>query len=193
MVRPRDFDADVVLLQVADAFTRHGYEGTSMAVLCEVTGLGKQSLYNSFGDKEALYCQAIDASATRFAARLDDIAKARNGLEAVEMFFSVLLGLCTSKNAAENNCIVSAGLLEGIEKPPVSDKLQETWRTSRKFFVQTISAGQSDGSIRNDLPPEKFADLMMALMSGLRVSARADLDRKQLKSIVDLGLSVLTK
>jgi hypothetical protein len=31
------------------------------------------------------------------------------------------------------------------------------------------------------------------LMSGLRVSARAELDRKQLKSIVDLGLSVLTK
>jgi TetR/AcrR family transcriptional regulator, transcriptional repressor for nem operon len=193
MVRPKNFDSDVVLLQVADAFTQHGYEGTSMAVLCEATGLGKQSLYNAFGDKEALYCLAIDASATRFAGRLDDIPNARNGLGAIEMFFSVLLGLCASKSAAENNCIVSAGLLEGIEKPQVSDKLHEKWRASRKFFVQAISAGQSDGSTRQDLPAEQFADLMMALMSGLRVSARAELDKKQLKSIVDLGLSVLTK
>jgi TetR/AcrR family transcriptional regulator, transcriptional repressor for nem operon len=193
MVRPRDFNSDVVLLQVADAFTQHGYEGTSMAVLCEATGLGKQSIYNAFGDKEALYCQAIDASATRFANRLDDVAHARTGLEAIELFFSVLLGLCTSKNPAENNCIVSAGLLEGIDKLQVSDKLQEKWRTSRRFFLQTISKGQSDGSIRKDLSAEKLADLLMALMSGLRVSARANLDRKQLKGIVDLGMSVLTR
>jgi TetR/AcrR family transcriptional regulator, transcriptional repressor for nem operon len=193
MVRPRAFDADVVLLKIADAFTQHGYEGTSMAVLCEATGLGKQSLYNSFGDKEALYCLAIDASATRFASQLDDIAHAGTGLEAIKKFFSVLLGFCISKDSAENNCIVSAGLLEGIDRPEVSNKLQEKWRISRKFFVQNIVAGQNDGSVRKDLPAENFADLLMALMSGLRVSARAELDRKQLKSIINLGLSVLTK
>jgi TetR/AcrR family transcriptional regulator, transcriptional repressor for nem operon len=56
-----------------------------------------------------------------------------------------------------------------------------------------VLCGQRDGSIRNDLSAEKLADLLMALMSGLRVSARASLDKKALKSIAELGLSVLTK
>jgi TetR/AcrR family transcriptional regulator, transcriptional repressor for nem operon len=193
MVRPRDFDSDVVLRQVADAFSTHGYEGTSMSILCKNTGLGKQSLYNSFGDKEALYCQAVDASAKRFSERLADIANAKTGLEAVQMFFSVLLGLCSSSNPAENNCIVSAGLLEGIEKLQVNNKLAEKWQASQKYLVQVVKKGQRDGSIRSDLSADKAADLLMALMSGLRVSARANLDKKALRSIVDLGLSVLTK
>jgi TetR/AcrR family transcriptional regulator, transcriptional repressor for nem operon len=193
MVRPRDFDADVVLRQVADAFSAHGYEGTSMAVLCEATGLGKQSLYNSFGDKEALYCQAVDASAARFGERLVTLEQAETGRRSIDMFFAVLLGLCTSQNPSENNCIVSAGLLEGVNKQQVNDKLTQQWKSSRLFLKQSVLVGQRDGSIRSDIAAEKLADHLMSLMSGLRVSARAKLDKKALKSVADLGLGVLTK
>jgi TetR/AcrR family transcriptional regulator, transcriptional repressor for nem operon len=193
MVRPKNFETDAVLHQVADAFSTHGYEGTSMAVLCEVTGLGKQSLYNSFGDKETLYCKAIDASAVRFGERLSAIEYSKNGRDAVEIFFSILLGLCVSHDPSENNCIVSAGLLEGVDRPQVNEKLTDQWKSSRIFLKKMVLCGQRDGSIRNDLAAEKLADLLMALMSGLRVSARARLDKNALKSIAELGLSVLTK
>jgi TetR/AcrR family transcriptional regulator, transcriptional repressor for nem operon len=193
MVRPRDFEEDVVLQQVADAFSAHGYEGTSLAVLCEATGLGKQSLYNSFGDKEALYCKAVDASAARFSERLVALKQAKSGRQAVEMFFSILLGLCSSQNPSENNCIVSAGLLEGVDKPQINDKLNQQWKSSRSFLKQSLLVGQRDGSIRGDISAEKLADHLMSLMSGLRVSARANLDKKALKGVADLGLSVLTK
>jgi TetR/AcrR family transcriptional regulator, transcriptional repressor for nem operon len=193
MVRPRDFETDVVLRQMADTFAAHGYEGTSMAVLCQATGLGKQSLYNSFGDKEALYCKAIDASAERFGERLIAIQHAATGRQAVEIFFAILLGLCASHHPSENNCIVSAGLLEGIDRQQVNDKLIDQWKSSRLFLKQTVIRGQRDGSIRTDIAAEQLADLLMSLMSGLRVSARANLDKKALKSVADLGLSVLTK
>jgi TetR/AcrR family transcriptional regulator, transcriptional repressor for nem operon len=44
-----------VLDRLTNAFSTYGYGGTSMALLQEATGLGKQSLYNTFGDKQAMY------------------------------------------------------------------------------------------------------------------------------------------
>ena len=45
MSRERSFDEAEVLERAADAFSVHGYAGTSVAILAAATGLGKQSLY----------------------------------------------------------------------------------------------------------------------------------------------------
>ena len=42
-----------------DLFWSQGYEATGMAELCDTMGLGRQSLYNTFGDKESLFCEAL--------------------------------------------------------------------------------------------------------------------------------------
>ncbi len=191
MPRPRDFDTAVVLDRVADVFTEHGFHGTSMATLTDATGLGKQSLYNAFGDKESLYLQAVDHSGNRFGRRLDAMASAKTGREAIDVFFSVLLGVCMSDKPSENNCIVSSGLLEGIEAGGIADKLQEKWQFSRQHLRSAVARGQKDGSIRADVPALELADMLMTLMSGLRVSARAMQQKHQLKKITKLSLGVL--
>lgn len=57
--RPRKFeDQDVIDAAVA-VFSANGYAGTSAQDLCNGTGLGRGSLYNAFGSKQALYEQAL--------------------------------------------------------------------------------------------------------------------------------------
>jgi TetR/AcrR family transcriptional regulator, transcriptional repressor for nem operon len=173
MARPREFDDAAVVNQVANVFTTHGYNGTTMAMLVEATGMGKQSLYNAFGDKEALYLQAIDCASARFGKRLDGMDRAATGIQAIELFFTVLVGQCTSKEAAESNCIVSSGLLEGISEQLISEKLKRTWDNNHQFLSAQLARGQKDGTVRNDLPVSELADIAMVVMGGLRVSARA--------------------
>jgi len=57
--RPREFDEDNVLEAAMDAFWNKGYEATSLADLCDCTGLHKGSLYQSFGDKHELFMRAL--------------------------------------------------------------------------------------------------------------------------------------
>lgn len=59
MARPREFDNDKVLDALRDVFWEHGYEGTSYSQIMAATGLQKGSLYSAFGDKRALYLQAL--------------------------------------------------------------------------------------------------------------------------------------
>jgi TetR/AcrR family transcriptional regulator, transcriptional repressor for nem operon len=191
MSRPREFDDQTVIEQVADVFTSHGYNGTSMSMLVEATGMGKQSLYNAFGDKEQLYLQAIDCAASRFGKRLNKMTSAKTGFEAISIFFTVLVGACSSADAAENNCIISSGLLEGIEAPLISEKLQRTWNNNHEFLREQLARGQQDGSIRKDQSPKDLADIAMVLMSGLRVSARALNQTSQIKNAAQHCLELL--
>ena len=59
MARPREFDTDKVLDALQDVFWERGYEGTSYAHITAATGLRKGSLYSAFGDKRALYLEAL--------------------------------------------------------------------------------------------------------------------------------------
>lgn len=59
MARPREFDADIVLSQMRDAFWESGYEATSLSDLVEATGVQKASLYAAFGSKQQMYCKAL--------------------------------------------------------------------------------------------------------------------------------------
>ncbi|MGB6230867.1 MAG: TetR/AcrR family transcriptional regulator [Litorimonas sp.] len=57
--RPALFDPDRVATQIADLFWAKGYDGTSLSDITAATGLSKSSLYNSFGDKDALFKAAL--------------------------------------------------------------------------------------------------------------------------------------
>src|SRR5690606_30739786 len=57
--RPKEFDPDVALQAAMELFWEHGYEATSMAMLTERLGIGRASLYATFGDKQHLYRLAV--------------------------------------------------------------------------------------------------------------------------------------
>jgi TetR/AcrR family transcriptional regulator, transcriptional repressor for nem operon len=191
MARPRDFDSETVLAQIADVFTEHGFQGTSMSALSDATGLGKQSLYNTFGDKEALYLQAVDVATGRYADVAAIMASSSTGRAAIDAFFSTILGSCISGNPAKRNCIVSSGLLECIQVEPITTKLEEKWLSSRRLLLSALERGQKDGSVRADQPATALADHLITLVSGLRVSAQVYTNKTQLSKIVQLGLEVL--
>jgi TetR/AcrR family transcriptional regulator, transcriptional repressor for nem operon len=191
MSRPRAFNNDDVLDRVADTFTAHGYQGTSLAMLTDAAGLGKQSLYNAFGDKQALYLQALDCVGERWGATRAKVLQAPSGRAAIDIFFADVLQVCTSDDPALQNCIVSAGLLEAIDDAVVAGKLREKWCGTEALLRQCIDRGRRDGSIRSDVPAADLARLLMTVMSGLRVTARVTSDPRPLKATVRLALQAL--
>src|SRR5882757_3710392 len=59
MARPKEFDSDQVLDVTIATFREHGFEGTSAQMLVSASGIGRQSLYDTFGDKWQLYLSAV--------------------------------------------------------------------------------------------------------------------------------------
>jgi TetR/AcrR family transcriptional repressor of nem operon len=191
MAREKQFSEAQVLDEVADLFTSHGYQGTSLAMLLDATGLGKQSLYNCFGDKRALYLKALDCATSRYQAAQAQMQAAATGRAALQAFFDHVVGKCDSAAPEERNCAVASGLLEAVDDPLILQTLRAKWAASHEVLRAAVERGQKDGSVRNPAPSAALADLLLALMAGLRVNARADFGAARLQRTVDLALAVL--
>src|SRR5215210_3872796 len=99
MGRPRSFDESAVLDQAVELFWSRGYEGTSMADLEEHLGIGRQSLYNAFGDKQDLFLRALERYATRGAAGPEARLTAPGaGLAELRAYFDDVLEMVASSS-----------------------------------------------------------------------------------------------
>jgi len=191
MPRERSFSEPEVLNRLTDVFSTHGYTGTSLALLQEATGLGKQSLYNTFGDKQSMYLQAIDCAVQRAAHVTAAVQGAEDGRAALVLYFDSLVRSCASADPAENSCIVTGGLMEGLDEAPLTWALTSRWQATHELLRSAVERGQRDGSIANQAPSAELAELLIAMVSGLRVAARAGRTRSQMERLVALAMGVL--
>jgi TetR/AcrR family transcriptional regulator, transcriptional repressor for nem operon len=191
--RGKSFSPAATLQQVADVFVERGYDGTSLAQLEAASGLGKQSLYNTFGDKKAMYLAAVECATSRWAGVQALMQSAPDGRQALQLFFDALSQDCASGDAQRYSCIVSAGLLEGIDDDDIQQRLQAKWNGTHALLKSAVSRGQADGSVANTGRPQDLADHLMTAMSGLRVMARTQLGAARLKRVTAQALSVLDR
>ncbi len=73
--RPREFDESIALEQAMTAFWRHGYDAVSLHDLEDATGLARQSLYRTFGDKRTLFLRALDFYGEQMIGPVVDVLK----------------------------------------------------------------------------------------------------------------------
>jgi TetR/AcrR family transcriptional regulator, transcriptional repressor for nem operon len=191
MGRTKLFSDDEVINNVADVFATHGYGGTSIAMLTDATGLGKQSLYNSFGDKQSLYLKAVNCATARYGEVSTLMDAAPSGMAAIQIFFENLVKACMSNDPAEHSCIVSSGLLEAIDDSAINSILSAKWNASHAMIVAAIKRGQTDGSINKNGSPVELADFLMTVVCGMRVSSRAVKQASRLRKTVKRALALL--
>jgi TetR/AcrR family transcriptional regulator, transcriptional repressor for nem operon len=189
MSREKEFSSDEVLAKAADLFTRHGFAGTSMSMLTQELGVAKQSLYNAFGDKEALYLQSLKmaVSDTPGARALQAPAgKLLKGRERIAAFFEVVLYECSDPN--HPGCMVSCGLLETQPQSNIAQQLQATWQATTEMLRSAVEDGQRDGSIQSQLRSAELAHALMVTMSGLRVLSKAQAQLPNKKQMMAASL-----
>jgi len=56
----KQFDIDTVLAKAMDVFWANGYEAASLAELTKAMGIGKKSLYDTFGNKQKLFLKSLE-------------------------------------------------------------------------------------------------------------------------------------
>ncbi|WP_028580253.1 TetR/AcrR family transcriptional regulator [Desulfogranum japonicum] len=64
------FNREEIIYKVTELFWNHGYSGSSMQQVVKVTGLKPGSIYYSFGNKEALFKEALENYAQKRLMRI---------------------------------------------------------------------------------------------------------------------------
>src|SRR5512135_699885 len=98
MSRQKEFDETEVLDHALELFRARGFKHTSFSDLTAELGVSRQSLYDTYGDKQNLYQAALKRYLERgldaIRRKLDDPAPVREVLTG--MFEGMIKGNCTN-------------------------------------------------------------------------------------------------
>ncbi|HLL36876.1 MAG TPA: helix-turn-helix domain-containing protein [Streptomyces sp.] len=198
MARPRTFDEERALDAAMHTFWEKGYEATSTQDLCEATGLGRSSIYNTFKSKHDLFERALsrylEAMTAAQLALLDD--PERPAAERVRALLArVVESEAEHREAAGRalGCLSVNTVVELAARDPRAAGLLER-DTARRLaaFRAVLEAGRRDGSITSAREPDALARFLNATIAGLRVSSQGGADRAALEAIAEAAMDALT-
>ncbi|MEY9930100.1 AcrR family transcriptional regulator [Catenulispora sp. GP43] len=190
--RPRGFDRDAAVAAATRLFWERGYEATSISDLTEAMGIRSGSLYAAFGDKPALFREALAAygespyGAFVGAAFAEEAtafgAVARMLREAARVFPDpVHPAGCMVINAATN---VSPANAE------VREMLREQRNRNITTMAERLRAGQRDGELAASADVDALAAYYAAVFQGMSQRARDGAGEAELSQTAEFALAV---
>jgi AcrR family transcriptional regulator len=188
--RPPVFDRDAALKEAMKLFWERGYQGTSFDDLIAAMGISASSFYNSFGSKEALYCEAtqfyLAMSGGWFFGILND--ESTDTRTAFSRLFAATAEEFT-RGDHPPGCMIS---LACTQTPPALENIREMMAEHRAFsegaMADRIRKGIADGDVPDDTDVETLAAYYGAVGRGLAVQARDGASRKKLAEIGRLAM-----
>ena len=161
-----------------------GYNGFSYADISNAIGIRKASIHHHFPTKAALVAVLVE----RYVGRAKDglnslrnnVADPANQLEAYLDYWQKCV-----LDASQSFC-VCAMLASEMQMLPdeVAGLVRRHFQNLMEWLASVLSDGEKQGSFRLDASPEQEAQIMMAIVHGALLSARAAGQPRIFSSIV---------
>ena len=179
----RQFDEAAMLEEALALFWRQGAAATSMLDLAAATGVQRGSLYNAYGDKEAIFLRAFDLYAARF---LEGARASLEGDDAglvLRRFFDTVIANMTSGTPARG-CLTTKTAGDGSL---ASERIKEKLGGFLDRLAAIVEAALSRPAIRAGLAlePAQAAMVVVTFTRGLAVMERVHGDRTALARAAD--------
>jgi len=189
--RPAEFDRQQALEKSMELFWRNGYEATSLAALIEEMGIGRQSLYNAFGDKHSLFVEAaqhyINSNGQHF---LDSLQASGSPLGNVRKAMEQVVDSLTSGEC--RGCFVTNAI---VELAPHDEEVRKLVRAMLNRVEKTIKSTLDRAVEKEELSPQSdtraIARFLNSTVHGLVVMHKASASRASLKDVLKIALTTL--
>jgi TetR/AcrR family transcriptional regulator, transcriptional repressor for nem operon len=191
MARPKEFDCDRALKKAMDVFWQQGYKATSTDDLVRAMSIGRQSMYDTFGDKHRLYLEALRLYETGTGAELfRRIYETPSPFVAIcDYILSIADG--TSADRARGCFYVNATNELAPSDPDVAAVIRTSSARCEAAFERILREAKQRGEVDRSVDERVAARFLLSTIRGLRVSAKAGVESKDLRAIATLALSGL--
>lgn len=191
MGRPAEFDEAEALERAMSAFWRGGYDATGLDDLVEATGLGRQSLYNTFGDKRGLFLRCLRLYNERGARALRAHLEGERpvGRAFASLFESILR---EGDEEKRRGCfMINAAMELAPRDVEVGDLIARHQRVLEDVFTAALQAGRDRGELAVDLDVRAVGRFLVGTLLGVTVLAKSDPRSDAAGDMVRVALQVL--
>ena len=191
MAREKEFNQDEVLHKAMEVFWRRGYEAASIQDLVQHMGINRQSMYDTFGDKHALFLQALDRYREIQSRRVFEILDRPGSVKRnVRLLFEEAVERALS-DEGRRGCFVGNATSELAGRcKETAIRTCKSMASAEKTFQRALMRGTEQGEFRIR-DTRAVARFFYCVLQGLVLTAKASRDRKLLNDVVKDTLSVL--
>ena len=174
-------------------FWAKGYEATSTRELAAQMGMTGASLYNAFGDKKSLYKQSLEHylrhSVRDRIRRLDAID---NPLHAIGAFFDEIIERSVTDRQRRGCMLVNSAMELAPHDDGFRKLVSQELTHIESFFRRRVKEAQGMGSIATQHSAAALAKMLLSVLLGIRVLARARPQRALLEAAAHIAIASLT-
>ena len=182
MARAKEFDREVVLERAMQFFWEQGYEAASMRDLLGAMEIGRQSLYDTFGDKHSLFLSSLaHYYEIGIGSEVAQLSAPDGGLAAIEEYFDGMARRMTTK--PYRSCLLINSAIElAPHDPEVAAIVNRFVKNLRKGFASALKVAVAKGdAIVDDIDATAWHLTNSAM--GLGPMSKARVPYKHLKLV----------
>ena len=172
--RPRQFDRDQALDRAVQLFWRQGYEATGMSQLSDHMGIGKQSLYDTFGDKRSIFLEALKRYSDESIGWLRTTLS-MNGSALRNIHLVLDTWVNNLKNKDFCGCFMANSVVEfGVRDQEIAQILKANLQRMSRAFEAALVVARNQGTVSPDTDSRSMARFIVNAGQGLAVLGKVD-------------------
>ncbi|MFC9327492.1 TetR/AcrR family transcriptional regulator [Kitasatospora sp. NPDC057015] len=192
MARTKEFDPDAVLQAALRLFWQHGYEATSMSDLVEHLGIGRASIYATFGSKHQLYLRALDRYGELTDPRLlDELSQPGAVLPAVRALVRRFADEASSEQRTMGCFVTNTAAELASHDAEAARRVEASWDHLETLLHSALVRAAARGELPGARDPRALARLLIVLMQGMRVVGKASADPARVRDAAEQALALL--
>ena len=187
MPRHKEFDEEKALRGAIAAFSQKGFAATSTDDLMAAMKIGRQSMYDTFGDKRALFLKALEFySQENINAIAEELRKPGSPMANIR---NVLIKFTERKDLSPPyGCMGVNAICEfGLTDREVLEAMQDAARLQRQVLLDTLKRAKKERELSADADIAGLAGFIDVTLAGLRIAAKGGMSRTAMKRIVEIA------
>ena len=187
MARQKEFDLEKALHRAISAFSQKGFAATSTDELMRAMKVGRQSMYDTFGDKRALFLKALEVYVSENVRAISvELQAPGSPLAAIR---SALVHFSERKDlSSTDGCMGINAICEfGMRDEDVTRIIRSAARIQRHALMEALRRAQMEGELDAQTDLESLADFFESTLAGIRIAAKAGKTRTALRRIAEVA------
>lgn len=189
----KQFEPNEVLARAAEAFRARGYRGTSIAALVDCMGIGRQSLYETFGDKRSLFMRAVAHYGDTVLHEVHTTLNAEGSpIENVKRQLRRWQRL--HERRGSHGCMLGVGCADfDLDDPEVAATLREHLAHIEEAFFDALVRAQAAKELPEHVTPRALARTIICTSQGVALVGRIAEDGGMARDAVGGLIDLLTR
>ncbi|WP_380871694.1 TetR/AcrR family transcriptional regulator [Sphingomonas sp. DBB INV C78] len=178
---------DAAVRAAVAVFREHGFEGTSAQMLVSAMGIGRQSLYDTFGDKWGIYLAAVKQySQGELRTHAGMLMSRQRAVEGIRAMLDRVAG------EAHHACLgVSSTVEFGCSRPDLVKAREASSAVLVHAIKEVLAKAKEEGDVSADLDLDQLTTFLIASISSIRLAARGGAGSDHVSGLVDLAMRAL--